>query len=345
VARKVKHNVEVMFFISRLGGKVKVLPWFYCEPRRSAKDVEEAHGYYAGERVDITDRSDLRALESKLEEERTTKLAIRLRPSFELMRKRKFIRAVAELAATKQVPIELEGSQLSHSYYLLQDTDAKVRCTNPWKRPERRQSFDKLVRDMIPVQIEGQGEEATVHSVSREDLGRLIKAKVIEEAVEYYWSDDQSSLEELADLLELLRTAATVLKVDFSAIEDAAKLKREKRGGFEKGVVLVKTREAPESVRLATTDEDKDSLLEEPPARRPRPRRVHRLPERRLVLPIAPPSDWKLGNSETVALDASEEAVITYGETTIQVQIRRRRLQPADNQLLLLSLQDEQDKE
>lgn len=334
VAQKVEHNVEVMFFISRSEGNVKVLPWFYCEPRRSSKDVEEAQGYYAGERVEVTDWSDLDTLKTRLEaEEGPLRLAIRLLPSLELMRKRKFVRAVAEVAAERLVPIELEGSQLSHSYYLLQDTDAKVRCTNPWNRPERRQSFGKLVRDMVPVQIRGHGEEATVHSVSREDLGELIRAKVIEEAVEYYWSDDQSSMEELADLLELLRAAATVLQVDFSTIDKAAKAKRKKRGGFEKGVVLVETREAPESARLATEDEDDESLLDEPPARRPRPRRVYRLPERRLVLPIAPPSDWELDKSRTVALDAEEEAVITYGETTIQVQVRPRRQEPGRYQL------------
>src|SRR4029077_2593083 len=119
-------------------GYVRVLPWFYCEPRRSAKDVEEAQGYYAGERVEITDWDDLEALRLRLESpEGSGKLAIRLRPNLELMRKRDFILAIASVAAAKDVPIELEGSQLSHSYYLLQDTDARVRCMNPWKRPER----------------------------------------------------------------------------------------------------------------------------------------------------------------------------------------------------------------
>jgi hypothetical protein len=141
-------------------------------------------------------------------------------------------------------------------------------------------------------------------------------------------------------LLELLRAAAAALQVDFSMIERAAKAKRRERGGFEKGVVLVETREARESARLATEQEDvvEESLLDEPPARKPSPRRVHRLPERRLVLPIAPPSGWKLDKSKTVALDSEEEAVITYGETTIQIHVRPRHQNPGRNQLPLLEL-------
>jgi predicted house-cleaning noncanonical NTP pyrophosphatase (MazG superfamily) len=342
VARQVGHSAEVMFFVSRSENGVAVLPWFYCEPQRSAEDVEEARGYYVGERVEITDKSDLDALKIRLDAEDRAQLSIRLRPTFRLMRDRDFIRAVAKTAAKFNVPIELEGSQLSHSYYLLQGTDATVRCKNPWKRPERRQSFGKLVRDMVPVAIKRHGEEATVHSVSREDLELLLRAKVIEEAVEYYWSaDTSSSLEELADLLELLRAAATVLDVKFSEIEKAARAKREERGGFEKGVVLVETREAPDSTRLGIEEsEDEASLLDEPPAKRPRPRRVYRLPERRLVLPIAPPSGWKLEQPKAIALEGDEEAVVTYGVTTIRVQIRHRRPEPGKNQLALSDLLD-----
>lgn len=51
---------------------------------------------------------------------------------------------------------------------------------------------------------------ATKNSSPRKDLATLIKAKAIEEAVEYYWSEGQAEgAEELADLLELVRAGAS----------------------------------------------------------------------------------------------------------------------------------------
>ena len=78
--------------------------------------------------------------------------------------------------------------------------------------------------------------------MTKKDLAALIKAKAIEEAVEYYWSEGQAEgAEELADLFELVRAGATALDVEMEAMEELATRKRVERGGFEKGIVLVET--------------------------------------------------------------------------------------------------------
>lgn len=89
-----------------------------------------------------------------------------------------------------------------------------------------------------------------------------------------------------------------------------------------------------------TPEAERGSLLapETESLRRPAPRRVHRMPERRLVLPIAPPTGWARREPQVVALDASEEAVITYGDATIQVQVRARQEEGDPDQMVLPAL-------
>lgn len=342
VADHVGVDVEVMFFIGPSATEPWVLPWFYKESARAFADIEASRGYYVGERVVIRQTSDLRALEERLTAAPSTRLTLNLRPTIELLRSREFILAVAAAARRWSTPIELEGSQLSHAYYLLDDAGAFVRCVNPWQRPERRQPFGKLVRDLVPVRIERHGEHATTYSAERSELAALIPVKIIEEALEYYWAHGTAArVEELADLLELLHAAARVLGMPFADIEDAARVKREERGGFENGVVLVETRDilAGSQGEEAWRGPDRSLLPDEHPSRQRRPsltnRRVLRLPGRRLVLPAAPPAGFELNEPHTVALDAHEEAVVVYGATGVQLQVRPRERGPGRNQLEL----------
>jgi predicted house-cleaning noncanonical NTP pyrophosphatase (MazG superfamily) len=75
-------------------------------------------------------------------------------------------------------------------------------------------------------------------------LIELLKAKAVEEALELQASPDQKNLlEELADILEIVRSIANVIKTPISEIEKIANMKREERGGFEEGVYLRETEE------------------------------------------------------------------------------------------------------
>lgn len=333
-------DVEVMCFISPQAADVKVLPWFYSPPKQPLFEVEESRGYYSGERFTIRNDKDLSSAEQTLERLRSKRVTLTIKPDVNFTRSKDFLKKVASVAQRFDAPVELEGSRLSHAYYLLEDAGAHVRCVDPWIDTDRHQSFGKLVRDLVPVRIQRRGERALVYSANRNELATLLRAKVIEEAVEYYWASGKAaSVQELADLLELLQAAAKIHGVKFKDVEKEATRKRKERGGFESGVVLVETHpgmtgfagkgRAP-SMSNALAREGGGS--EELPAGLAE-RKVIRLPGRRLVLPVAPPTGWAENKSHDVVLDAEEEAVITYGTTSIQIQIRPRQKGPGRNQL------------
>ncbi len=69
----------------------------------------------------------------------------------------------------------------------------------------RKTIYNKLVRDHIPEIIQTSGKTCTIEVLSDEDYIQAIDAKLDEELAEYH--KDQN-IEELADLLEVLRAAA-----------------------------------------------------------------------------------------------------------------------------------------
>ncbi len=340
LADKLEMDVEVMCFVGTQTGKTTVLPWFYSSPKQPLFEVEKSRGYYNGERLTIKNEQDLARAEQTLEDAEGLKVTLTIRPDVPFLRSKDFLKRVAGVAQRFNAPVELEGSRLSHAYYLLEDAGARVRCVDPWTDTDRHQAFGKLVRDLIPVRIQRRGERALVYSANRSELATLIRAKVIEEAVEYYWaSGDEASVQELADLLELLKAAARIHGVKFEDVEKEADRKREERGGFESGIVLVETQpgmtgfggggQAPSMSRAISSE---GGTSEELPAGFAE-RKVIRLPGRRLILPVAPPSGWDENKPREVVLDAEEEAVVAYGPTTIQIQIRPRQKGPGRNQL------------
>uniref|UniRef100_UPI00403E7DEE nucleoside triphosphate pyrophosphohydrolase n=1 Tax=Solibacillus sp. FSL W8-0372 TaxID=2921713 RepID=UPI00403E7DEE len=65
-----------------------------------------------------------------------------------------------------------------------------------------------------------------------------IKKKIEEEVHEYQETTNaQDALEELADILELIHTALTIHEVTFEDLEKIRIAKKEKRGGFEEGII------------------------------------------------------------------------------------------------------------
>jgi predicted house-cleaning noncanonical NTP pyrophosphatase (MazG superfamily) len=340
LADRLQMDVEVMFFVGVRDKDAAVLPWFLSSPKQPLFDVEQARGYYSGERLTIRNEADLGGAIRKMEHAQGQRVTLTVKPDIRYLRSKDFLKRVASVGQRFNTPIELEGSRLSHAYYLLEDAGARVRCVDPWADTDRQQAFGKLVRDLVPVRIQRRGERALVYSANRSELGTLIRAKVIEEAVEYYWAaDDAAGVQELADLLELLHAAAKIHDVAFKEVEKEAKRKREERGGFESGVVLVETRpglagfgsegQAPSMSRAMSREGGTAEEL--PPGFAER--KVIRLPGRRLILPVAPPSGWKENRPQEVVLDAEEEAVLTYGPTTIHIQVRPRQKGPGRNQL------------
>lgn len=65
-----------------------------------------------------------------------------------------------------------------------------------------RKIYNKLVRDRIPEIIEASGKTCAIEILSDERYPEMLDAKLNEELAEY---QESKSLEELADLLEVIR--------------------------------------------------------------------------------------------------------------------------------------------
>jgi len=96
-------------------------------------------------------------------------------------------------------------------------------------------TYHKLVRDRIPELIEKQGGSYTFEILPREAYLQMVDAKLDEELAEYH--KDQN-LEELADLLEVLYAAAIARGFTLDQLEAVRKEKKERRGGFDKRILL-----------------------------------------------------------------------------------------------------------
>jgi len=100
--------------------------------------------------------------------------------------------------------------------------------------------YNKLVRDRIPEIIESSGKSCTTEILSAEDYLRMIDAKLDEELAEYH--KDQN-IEELADMLEVIRAATIARGYTLEDLERVRAEKAAKRGGFEKKILLVEVQE------------------------------------------------------------------------------------------------------
>ena len=101
--------------------------------------------------------------------------------------------------------------------------------------------YNKLVRDRIPEIISAAGKICTTEVLSDEDYLRMLDAKLDEELAEYH---KDRNIEELADLLEVLRATAVAHGYTLEELERVRAEKAEKRGGFEKRILLKDVGEA-----------------------------------------------------------------------------------------------------
>ena len=101
-------------------------------------------------------------------------------------------------------------------------------------------TYNKLVRDRIPEIIEADGKNCKTRFLSDEEYIQYVDAKLDEELAEYH---KDGSIEELADLLEVIRAAAVALGSSIEEVEAIRARKAENRGGFEKRIFLIEVEE------------------------------------------------------------------------------------------------------
>jgi len=245
ISRIVGKPVQVMWFIGIPTGlgHPDILPWYYStEDTPTSIEYSPARASLRSPLIRKSEDIDFLARTP----EPLNIQSIRLRPMPDLLRDRAFIEEVALLARRLNVPVELEGSMLAHAYYLIRNLDIKVICPNVLSPAYPDISFNKLVRDEIPTHILEKGEHVTIDKFTAIELITELKAKVVEEALELYWSDnDDNAMEEIADINEVLSAICNEMNFKTSQIDSIANDKREKRGGFNKGYILKNTKELP----------------------------------------------------------------------------------------------------
>ncbi|HUM45108.1 MAG TPA: nucleoside triphosphate pyrophosphohydrolase [Fervidobacterium sp.] len=96
--------------------------------------------------------------------------------------------------------------------------------------------YNKLVRDKIPEIIEAAGKRAEIRIADDSEYANLLRQKLLEEVDEYMQSTNP---DELADIIEVIISLGALHNLSVDALMQIAAGKREKRGGFEKGIVLL----------------------------------------------------------------------------------------------------------
>lgn len=95
--------------------------------------------------------------------------------------------------------------------------------------------YNKLVRDRIPEIIESNGQQCACETLEGKRYLEMLDAKLNEELAEYQQS---KSLEELADLLEVIRAVATARGSSIAEVEALRASKAKSRGGFSRRIFL-----------------------------------------------------------------------------------------------------------
>ncbi len=98
--------------------------------------------------------------------------------------------------------------------------------------------YHKLVRDRIPAMIKEAGGVAHTRILSHDEYIPMLDRKLDEELAEYH---ADGSLEELADLYEVIRAVTVARGYTLEDLEAVRVRKHNARGGFDARILLIKT--------------------------------------------------------------------------------------------------------
>lgn len=339
VARRENQQIQMMFFVGvhRATGHPDVLPWFV---QNSETDDLDERSIWDAEchRIERTVRTpedlDLIVRDLGAHTVAADDLLIVLRPAAALLREEAFLQAVGAVARSWSLPVALEGSILSHAFYVLRRSGVRVRERRAPSVPRSSElPLNKLVRDRVPELVLAKSEDVTVMQIGGEELLQLLTLKAVEEAAELaFGSGEDAILDELADLLEVVRSVAKQLDLSLGQVAQLADEKRSARGGFDRGIVIVSTRER----MMGDVGHKQDSWPSETPGRvAPFLLRAEsgatllRLPLRSIGLPM--PISLRAELPSGMEIDIR----IQYGVDGIDVDLRERATTPAHNQLSL----------
>ena len=101
-------------------------------------------------------------------------------------------------------------------------------------------AYHKLVRDRIAEIIANSGKQCVCSTLSDDEYITMLDAKLNEELAEY---QESKSMEELADLLEVIRAVAKARGRSIDEVEAIRRDKAARRGGFERKILLVEVKD------------------------------------------------------------------------------------------------------
>ena len=104
--------------------------------------------------------------------------------------------------------------------------------------------YNKLVRDNIPDIIKDKGEEPVIRILNDDEYKIELEKKLYEEYQEVISASGVDRLEELADMLEVIRALAKLENNDLNDIIKIADEKNLKRGSFNDKIFLEKVIES-----------------------------------------------------------------------------------------------------
>jgi predicted house-cleaning noncanonical NTP pyrophosphatase (MazG superfamily) len=103
----------------------------------------------------------------------------------------------------------------------------------------KKKFHNKLVRDKILQIIEEAGHGHEARTLSEEEFRKKLKEKLVEEAQELLKAPSEELLNELSDVLQLVRSVAENEGIEFDEVEEKRKKKKKERGAFEKRIFLI----------------------------------------------------------------------------------------------------------
>ncbi len=100
--------------------------------------------------------------------------------------------------------------------------------------------YNKLVRDKIPQIIATSCKQLRTKVLAQDEYVVQLKLKLAEESAEYLEAtNDETALEELADLLEVIHALAAEHGATWDELELMRQKKADQRGGFKERVYLI----------------------------------------------------------------------------------------------------------